>query len=79
MGFETIEIKNNKRGSQAIRIPKQMKINDDKVYIKKVGNSLYLIPFHNPWQNMIDSLDSFTSDFMDNREQPNSQQRESFD
>jgi antitoxin VapB len=79
MGFETIEIKNNKRGSQAIRIPKTMKINDDKVYLKKVGNSLFIIPFHDPWQNMIDSLDSFTPDFMDNREQPNNQQRESFD
>ncbi len=78
MGFETIEIK-NKRGVQAIRIPKRMKINDDKVYLKKVGNSIFIIPFHNPWQNMIDSLDSFTSDFMDNREQPQNQQRESFD
>jgi antitoxin VapB len=79
MGFETIEIKHNKRGAQAIRIPKWMKINDDKVYIKKVGNSLFIIPFHNPWQNMIDSLDSFTSDFMENRDQSTSQQRESFD
>lgn len=79
MGFETIEIKNNKRGSQAIRIPKRMKINDDKVYLKKVGNSLFIIPFHDPWQNMIDSIDSFTSDFMDSREQPNNQQRESLD
>lgn len=78
MGFETIDIKNNK-GAQAIRIPKRMKINDDKVYLKKVGNSLFIIPFHNPWQNMIDSIDSFTADFMDNREQPNNQQRESLD
>ena len=78
MGFETIEIKNN-RGIQAIRIPKRMKINDDKVYLKKVGNSLFIIPFHNPWQNMIDSLDSFTPDFMDSREQSQTQQRESLD
>jgi len=69
MGFETIGIM-NKRGMQAIRIPKRMKINDDKVYLKKVGNSLFIIPFHNPWQNMLESLESFTSDFMDNREQP---------
>jgi antitoxin VapB len=78
MGFETIDIK-NKRGAQAIRIPKGMKINDDKVYLKKVGNSLFIIPFHNPWQNLIDSIDSFTPDFMDSREQPNDQQRESLD
>jgi antitoxin VapB len=78
MGFETIDIK-SKKGSQAISIPKQMKINDDKVYLKKVGNVLYIIPFHNPWQNLIESTDSFTSDFMDSREQPDNQNRESFD
>jgi antitoxin VapB len=78
MGFKTIDIK-NKQGFQAIRIPKQMKIDDDKVYLKKVGNTLYIIPYHKPWQNLFDSLDSFTSDFMDNREQPDNQQRESLD
>ena len=77
MGFEAIDIKNNKKG-QAIRIPKQMKIADDKVYLKKVGNAIHIIPSHNPWQNLIDSLDVFTVDFMESREQPNSQQRESF-
>ena len=78
MGFKTIDIK-NKQGFQAIRIPKQIKIYDDKVYHKKVGNTLYIIPYHEPWQNLFDSLDSFTSDFMDNREQPDNQQRESLD
>jgi len=78
MGFKTINIK-NKKGFQAIRIPKQMKIDDDKVYLKKVGNALYIIPYHKPWQNLFDSLESFTSDFMDEREQPENQQRESFD
>jgi antitoxin VapB len=78
MGFKTIDIK-NKKGSQAIKIPKQMKIDDDKVYLKKVGNALYIIPYHKPWQNLFDSLDFFTSDFMDKREQPDNQKRESLD
>jgi antitoxin VapB len=78
MGIETIEIKNSK-GTQAIRIPKKMRINDDKVYLKKVGNTLYVIPYHNPWQNLIESTDSFTSDFMDVRNQSIQQKRESFD
>ncbi len=78
MRLEAIEIKKNK-GVQAIRIPKKMRINDDKVYLKKVGNTLYLIPYHSPWQNLIDSTDSFTSDFMDERNQPDQQQRESLD
>ncbi len=78
MAFETIDIK-NKKGVQAIRIPKRMQINDDKVYLKQVGNSLIIIPFHNAWQNMIDSIDLFTPDYLDSREQPNIQQRESLD
>lgn len=67
------------QGTQAINIPPSLKINDDKVYIKKIGNVLYLIPFHNPWQNLMDSLNEFTPDFMENRSQPPEQTRESFD
>jgi len=78
MGVEAIKIQ-NLEGSQAINIPNDLKINDDKVYIKKVGNVLYLIPFHNPWQNLMDSLDEFTQDFMEDRNQSSSQTRESFD
>ncbi|MEA3447469.1 MAG: type II toxin-antitoxin system VapB family antitoxin [Bacteroidota bacterium] len=75
MEFRTIDIK-NKKGFQSIKIPKHMKIDDDKVYLKKVGNSLYIIPYHKPWQNLFESLNAFTSDFMDDREQPDNQQRE---
>lgn len=78
MGMETIDIKNNK-GVQAIRIPKKMRITDDKVYLKKVGNTIYIIPFHDPWRNLIESTGSFTSDFMDERKQPDQNKRESFD
>ena len=51
----------------AIRIPREMGIDDDKVYLKKVSNSLHVIPCYYAWQNMIDSLDLFTSDFMEER------------
>jgi len=78
MSFETIDIK-NKKGIQAIKIPSRMKLNDDKAYLKKVGNALYIIPFHNPWQNLIESIESFTPDFMDDRGQLENQQRESID
>jgi len=78
MKVEAVNIQ-NLQGSQAINIPASLKINDDKVYIKKIGNVLYLIPFHNPWQNLVDSLDEFTADYMEDREQPSTQSRESFD
>jgi antitoxin VapB len=80
MAFETIDIKDNTpSGGQTIRIPDKLKINDDKVYLKRIGNSLYIIPFHNPWENLINSLDVFTPDFMTDRQQPDNQKRELFD
>lgn len=78
MAFQTIDIQDIS-GFQSIKIPDNFKINDDKVYLKKVGNALYIIPFHNPWQNLIDSVDEFSQDFMNDREQPTDQTRESFD
>lgn len=78
MAFEAIDIQDI-AGSQSIKIPDNYKINDDKVYLKKVGNALYIIPFHNPWQNLMDSVNEFTQDFMNDRAQPSEQTRESFD
>lgn len=78
MAFETISIQ-NESGSQAIRIPESHKIHDDKVYVKRLGNALYLIPYHNPWQNLFESLDKFTPDFMEERNQLSEQKREVFD
>lgn len=78
MAFEAINIQDI-AGSQMIKIPDTFKIDDDKVYLKKVGNTIYIIPFHNPWQSMVDSLDSFSEDFMEDRHQPNQQAREIFD
>lgn len=78
MGIATINIK-SKSGEQTILIPEEMRINDDKVYLKKIGNTLYIIPYHNAWQNLIESTESFTNDFMGTRNQPDLQERESFD
>jgi len=80
MAFETIDIIRNASGrsSQLIEIPENLKIDDDKVYLKKVGNTIYVIPFHNPWQSLFESVNNFTDDFMNDRNQPVQQQREFF-
>lgn len=75
MAFETINIQDIS-GEQVIKLPESFKIEDDKVYLKKIGNSIYIIPFHNPWQSMVDSLDNFSYDFMDDRGEQKDQQRE---
>lgn len=62
--------------SQAVRLPKDFRFSGEDVYIKKVGKMVLLIPKDDPWSSLINSLDQFTDDFMESREQPNQTQRE---
>jgi antitoxin VapB len=78
MKIEAINIQITSEG-QAIQLPKSFSIDDDKVYLKKTGNIIHIIPFHRPWQNIFDSLSEFTPDFMETRNQPSQQEREQFD
>ncbi|MBC8505599.1 MAG: antitoxin [Anaerolineales bacterium] len=64
--------------SQAVRLPKAYRFDGKEVYIKKIGNAVILIPLNNPWQTLSDSLNLFSSDFMESREQPEIQTREDF-
>jgi antitoxin VapB len=78
MPFETVKIQ-KKSGSQTIRIPESLRIEDDKVYLKRVGNSIYVIPFHDPWESLIQSTELFTDDYLDQRNQPKVQERDFFE
>lgn len=61
--------------SQAIRLPKEYRFQGTKVYVKRVGNAVVLIPEHNSWQTLVESLDQFSDDFMETRQQPPTQDR----
>ena len=78
MKIETVDIQNI-LGNQAIQLPDEFKIDDSKVYIKKMGNVIYIIPYHNAMQSVYDSLPEFTADFMEQRNQPTQQNRQLFD
>ncbi|OGT46090.1 MAG: hypothetical protein A3E82_07980 [Gammaproteobacteria bacterium RIFCSPHIGHO2_12_FULL_38_11] len=55
--------------SQAVRIPKEFRMNGKKVYIKKSGNCIMLIPMDDPWKLFFEALNEFSDDFMkDGRE-----------
>jgi len=54
---------------QAVRLPEDFRFEGDAVFIKKVGDSVMLIPQQAPWQTLIDSLSQFSDDFMETREQ----------
>ena len=62
--------------SQAVRLPKEFRFTGNEVFIKKQGNAVVLIPTLDPWNSLIDSLDLFSDDFMESREQPQEQIRE---
>ena len=62
--------------SQAIRLPKEFRFSGDKVFIKKMGNTVVLIPYQSSWQPLFNSLDQFSDDFMESREQPEQRTRE---
>jgi antitoxin VapB len=62
--------------SQAVRLPREFRFSGDCVFIKKVGQTVILLPYHAPWQTLIDSLDGFSDDFMSERSQPPDQNRE---
>jgi antitoxin VapB len=62
--------------SQAVRLPKEFRFEGEKVFIKKMGTAAILLPMTNPWKPLFDSLNKFSDDFMETREQPEQQDRE---
>ena len=62
--------------SQAVRLPKEFRFEDDHVFVKKTGNVVMLIPAKGSWESLFDSLNKFSDDFMSERKQPKLQKRE---
>ncbi len=64
--------------SQAVRLPKDFRFAENDVFIKKIGRMVVLLPKDDPWSSLVNSLDQFTDDFMENREQPDQNPRNNF-
>lgn len=73
--METAKLFQNGK-SQAVRLPKQFRFSGDRVYIKRDGNAVVLIPYQRPWKPLLDSLSLFSEDFISERNQPSVQLRE---
>ncbi len=66
--------------SQAVRLPKEFRFKGNRVFIRRIGNAVVLLPEDQPWQPLLESLEHFSDDFMQQRRQPSSQERDlSFD
>lgn len=62
--------------SQAVRLPKEYRFSGDDVYIKGYHGIVMLFSKDSPWASLVDSLGRFSSDFMDERNQPQEQRRQ---
>lgn len=61
--------------SQAVRLPKDCRFPGEDVYVKKYGGMVVLFPRSEAWALLAESLDKFSDDFMDDREQPGQGER----
>jgi len=73
--MQTAKLFTNGR-SQAVRLPKELRFSGDDVFIKKIGKMVVLLPKDDPWSSLVKSLDQFTDDFMNDRDQPPQDSRE---
>ena len=66
--------------SQAVRLPKKFRFENQKeVFIKRYKTGVLLIPkSKDVWDVMIESLDRFSEDFMQERSQPEQKREEIF-
>lgn len=62
--------------SQAVRLPKEFRFEGEEVFIKRSGNVVVLIPSTHSWDALFGSLDKFSADFMNERNQPEQPGRE---
>ena len=63
--------------SQAVRLPREFRFDDTDVYIKKLDDIVILLPRGNSWKSLMNSLEDFSDDFMNDRAQPKEEIRES--
>jgi antitoxin VapB len=73
--MNTAKIFKNGR-SQAIRLPKEYRLNGKEAYINKLGEAIIILPVKEKWQSLLESLEHFSDDIFDSREQPELEDRE---
>lgn len=56
--------------SQAVRLPKEYRFEEDEVFITKVDDMVILYPRRKGWDLLARGIERFTDDFMAERVQP---------
>lgn len=72
--MQTAKLFENGR-SQAVRLPKECRFGGTEVFVRKYEDLVILYPKRSAWAPLINSLDTFTDDFMEDRNEPEQQER----
>ena len=51
-------------GSQAVRLPKSCRFEEQEVLVNRIGDTVILMPRNDPWNSVINGLAMFTDDFL---------------
>ena len=65
--------------SQAVRLPKEFRLEGDEVMVKKIGDTIVLMPKLYTYEALKESLDQLDPDFQIERDQPIEHQERDFD
>lgn len=66
-------------GSQAVRLPKELRFEGSEVVIKKVGAAVMLFPKRYEYADLKEALDQLDPEFQLGREQPREAERRDFE
>jgi len=62
-------------GSQAVRLPKQFRLNGKEVHVKRVEGGILLLEKNASWKPLLESIGTVSEDFMEERNQLHFQRR----
>lgn len=62
--------------AQAVRLPKEFRFGGTEVCVARMGSAVVLLPPHRTWDILFEACEGASEDFMKDREQPPTQQRE---
>ena len=75
LGMDVAKLFKNGR-SQAVRLPKEYRFRGKQVFVRKVGKGVLLMPEEGSWEAMEESVALFSDDFLAERTQGQSEERE---
>jgi len=57
-------------GSQAVRLPKEYRFDEEEVCVARLGPMVILFPRSRGWEILARGIEGFTDDFLAERDQP---------